>query len=223
MISVLLVVIVILVGGYLIYQILDEKKLNVDDETTTTTLVETEVGLDIKEEHDGFKSFVINKEDLDNLSVQINKGILKVSDKKIYVDDQELVNDVTINRSLALYSERLLVIGFNYNNLLYSGIIIYDLYEGTYEIINKIDNKFIDDYSFTSTGMLLSTKLVSDNLYILSDGSNDICEYKDNVELEVLASLMFLYDINEKKFSEYEILGSVTLGSYLNSNNLCGR
>lgn len=221
---IIMVIIILLLAIFFIIRLINPSEEDIDPELTTTTtkLIESELGYQEVSSEEHFISYIINKEDLSDIELTVNDINITVSSYKLMIDDDLIIEDISINRDFAIYSNKLLVLSINYNKLPKSGFILYDLYEKEYEVIDKISDMFIDDnYQLMNNGIIVNLKLVEDQLFLTDKDTKDLCKLEISNETIVKVSMVYLYDINEKRFINTEEVSSISYESYIASNNLC--
>ena len=191
---------------------------------TTTTLAPTAEGYSSIDNGSNYQAFAINRELDSNFSMNFEEHIIEYSDGILKINDIDICSDVILNRNFALYNERLLVLSCNLKASFKSYIIIYDLYNNEFEIIDSIEDRFVsidDNLIFEDIGFAFDTRIVDDDRIYVNNSDYDICSFDYAGDTIVIANVQYIYDMNSKSFNDYEIVSSLDYEAYKASNQLC--
>ena len=192
----------------------------------TTRVNESDTGYNVVSQGDNFISYVINREDMSFIELNINGTYVKFSNEALWIADNLMIQGSELNRNFAVYNDCVLVFPFAYKAKVYGGIVIYNIYTGEFEVVEKLNKMYIDItnvdqiVSFDDAGMSVDLKNVDGNL-VMDDGETyNICKYKGKIKT-ARASIIYLYDKNDKKFDGFEKVSDLPLLDYKISNEYC--
>lgn len=221
-----LTVIVLAVGVFSIDYVLNkvpDEVSNEDEVFGTEPIYEDEIN--VLDEDGNFKKYYISVQDT-SFSAEIESLTIDVSVDSVSINGLEILNGGYPTKYMSFYGDYL-VMPFIYNDHWYGGLIVYDVVSGKYEIVDKIDDKYIynDMESFTSSkeGILLNLSIVNDDKIYVDKEEQDICSSKKSKKLKVKENIFIKYNQKKNKliFDKYDTISSISLDSYRNSNNLC--
>ena len=137
-----------------------------------------------------------------------------------------MIQGSQINRNFAVYDDCVLVFPFTYKYKVYGGIVIYNIYTGEYDIVEKINKMYVDVtdldqiITFMDGGFSVDLKNVDNDLVMDNGETFKICKYKGKLKL-ARASVIYLYDSNDKKFDDTETISEMGLKEYIVVNKYC--
>ena len=192
----------------------------------TTVLTEDGLGYQEGDSGEHFKSFIINRKDMSFVELNINGAYVKFSNEALWIQDNLMIQGSQINRNFAVYDDCVLVFPFTYKYKVYGGIVIYNIYTGEYDIVEKINKMYVDVtdldqiITFMDGGFSVDLKNV-DNYLVMDNGETfKICKYKGKLKL-ARASVIYLYDSNDKMFDDTETISEMGLKEYIAVNKYC--
>lgn len=221
--EIVLFVILLLIGsGIIIFKLFNDKG-DVGVFTTTTKMPETKEGYTLSDSSSIYKEYTINKDDLSKFNVVIEDNKISVSDGLLYINETSIDERIKIYRKVFIY-DNLLIIGVNYDEYLYDGLVIYDMISSKIKVVNQLNSLYLDltnNFSATDSGLVLDVSIIFGDKVITDKGDLDVCKVSKNMFKTARASLLYLYNREVSNFLDYEEVSSISFESYVYSNNLC--
>lgn len=231
----IVVVFVLIMGGALIFYFVNPEIMANDDEPTTTTLNATEEGYTQVSKDNNYIAYAINR-DIDNdFSIKVNDTTIKYENENIKINDKVVASKVVISRDFAIYLDRTLVISYKIANSFKGGIVIYDIFDKSIEVLDVVEKMFVtmsNGLIFSDNGFSFDVTNVNGKYFYGVDQTYDMClvvyddlgnpiafDYpEDGIVRE---NVFYKYDPNEKKFNYFEVLHFLDYSSYKATNNIC--
>ena len=211
----------------LLYVVYNDDSEGFDFFKGTTNVKETGEGYNIIDEQEGFNSYSINRDDMTKLELNINGASVRFENEALWINENLMVQGSELNRNFAVYDDCVLVFAFNYKYKVYGGIVVYNLYQNTFEVVDSIEDMYIDitsvekDVFFDKAGISLDLKLVDGRYLLKGDKKKDLCKLDKKPGKYAKKSVFYMYDTNDKKFDDTEELMILEFSDYINSNQLC--
>ena len=215
--SFIIAIVIIIIAIFFINQLLYSNKKRFEI-TTTTKIINKYDGYSLIFEDDYFQKYK-----LDNASefkIEINNIIINYINNILTINNNKLEN-IDINQIIAIYEDNI-VIPFKYLDKVYDGLYIYNIKNNSINIINKLNNLYLNIYSidFNKNTIDVVFQNVYNNQILLNDKLEDICFIKyDNQIIKENVSL--IYDINDNSFIDYEEYSKLSFESYKNMYKYC--
>lgn len=196
---------------------------NMNNNSTTTHVTNSEVGYSLINTGNYFDSYQIDYNLEHDFNFYIQNVDILYSNRDIYVANELIVENVSLYKYFALYDKSLIVLLYTNINDDKSAIIIYDIYEKTFSLIDKYDDMFTileNDIYFNDTGFIFDVSIVFGDKININNKLIDICNINDS-SLIVKKGIEINYNSNARAFNAFEELYSTTLDSYVTINKLC--
>ncbi len=209
------IILILCAGLYLIYYFMNPNAFLVNNNTTTTISMENYY---IKDSNNYYASYGINNIS-SKLEIDLNNVSFNYNNMAISINNNKIIDNVTLLSDFAKYGNNLVLI-YKYNDSYKEGIIIYDINNNKYNIIDELDNLYIKEISNISSNSLNIIVSNVDGNKIYVNNTEDICNAMISDDYIVNENIIYNYDNSNNNFS-YEVISSMTKGSYVAINNLC--